>query len=241
MDAALELGITCFDTADAYGGGRSETYIGEWLAKSRAVRSRPLVIATKTFNPMDAGHDSGLSRSRVLRQAESSLRRLGLDRLPLYLTHAWDPAVPIEETLAALDELVREGRSGRSAARTSRPSSWPSRWRSRRIEGLARFGWVQNGFSLLERDDRETRVPGAPRAWARVHAVQPACRWLADREVPSRRGAAGRLTHDAAARGQRELPARGGVRRAGRARGRGARRGVSTAVWPSRGRSRRPR
>ena len=205
-------------------------------------RSRRLVIATKTFNPMDAGHDSGLSRSRVRRQAESSLRRLGLDRLPLYLTHAWDSDVPIEETLAALDELVRDGKVGAIGCSNVTAEQLAESLEISSIEGLARFGWVQNGFSLLERGRSRDRVPGAPRAWARVHAVQPARRWLADREVPSRRGAACRLTHDAAARGQRGLPTRGGVRRARGARRRG---GASVAsrwpVWRSRGRSRRPR
>src|SRR5919197_2570458 len=86
MDAAWQLGLRWFDTADAYGGGRSESWIGEWI---RATGNRPR-ITTKTFNPMSAGADRGLARERVLRQAESSLERLGVDRIDLYLTHEPD-------------------------------------------------------------------------------------------------------------------------------------------------------
>src|SRR4051794_25841646 len=80
MDAAWEAGITTFDTADAYGGGRSETFIGDWLrTKGPEVRDE-IVLSTKTFNPMDGGEDYGLAPARVKRQLESSLQRLGVDR-----------------------------------------------------------------------------------------------------------------------------------------------------------------
>src|SRR6266446_4583768 len=99
MDTAWNLGITTFDTADAYGGGRSETWIGEWLAsKSAAVRDA-IVIETKTFNPMDTEHDHGLARTRILRQIDTSLGRLGVERVALYTAHDFDPEVPQEETL----------------------------------------------------------------------------------------------------------------------------------------------
>src|ERR671925_562546 len=97
MDAAWDLGITTFDTADAYGGGRSETAIGKWLrARGSDVRDR-IVVTTKTFNPMAEGADRGLSRRRIIRQLDTSLERLGLERVPLYMAHAWDPETPIEE------------------------------------------------------------------------------------------------------------------------------------------------
>ena len=93
MDAARELGITAFDTADAYGGGRSEIWIGEWLrSKDSAVRDA-ITIETKTFNPMDAGQDLGLGRSRILRQIDASLGRLGVERVALYTAHDFDPNV----------------------------------------------------------------------------------------------------------------------------------------------------
>jgi aryl-alcohol dehydrogenase-like predicted oxidoreductase len=102
MDAAWELGITTFDTADAYGGGRSETTIGTWIA-SRGVRPQ---IVSKTFNPMAAGEDHGLSRARVTRQLESSLDRLGVDSIEIYLAHEFDPDTPLEETIATFDGLI---------------------------------------------------------------------------------------------------------------------------------------
>src|SRR5579864_7714913 len=110
MDAAWDAGITTFDTADAYGGGRSESWIGDWLrTKGSAVRDE-IVLSTKTFAPMDEGEDHGLAPARVRRQLESSLRRLGVERVQMYLTHDWDPDVPIAETAGALDELQQEGK-----------------------------------------------------------------------------------------------------------------------------------
>src|SRR6266576_2328412 len=98
MDAAWELGLTTFDTADAYGGGQSETMIGKWLA-SRGVRPE---ISTKTFNPMAEGQDHGLGRTRIVRQLESSLDRLGVDSVDLYLAHNFDAK--------QLGEILRTGK-----------------------------------------------------------------------------------------------------------------------------------
>src|SRR5690242_19641804 len=112
MDAAWEAGITTFDTADAYGGGRSEAAIGAWLrTRGPDVRER-IVLSTKTFNPMAEGADHGLAPARVRRQVESSLGRLGVERVDLFLTHDWDPDVPIAETAGVLEELVAEGKVG---------------------------------------------------------------------------------------------------------------------------------
>jgi hypothetical protein len=83
VDAAWELGITHFDTADAYGGGRSERAIGRWI-HSRGVQP---MITTKTYNPMDCGADHGLAPERIARQLESSFQRLGVERVDLYLAH----------------------------------------------------------------------------------------------------------------------------------------------------------
>src|ERR1700729_10540 len=87
MDAAWDLGITQFDTADAYGGGRSENAIGAWIA-SRGIRPR---LTTKTYNPVQAGGDHGLQPERIARQLRASLERLGVDRVDLYLAHEFDP------------------------------------------------------------------------------------------------------------------------------------------------------
>ena len=159
MDAAWELGITLFDTADAYGGGRSETAIGRWLAtKGPEVRER-IVLCTKVFNPMGAGEDKGLSRARILRQIDSSLARLGVERVECYLIHEPDPETPLEETLGALDELVRAGKVGAIGA------SNIEGWRLEQAlaisseEPLARFEWVQNSYSLLDRDAEQDVFP----------------------------------------------------------------------------------
>jgi aryl-alcohol dehydrogenase-like predicted oxidoreductase len=105
MDAAWALGIDHFDTADAYGGGRSERAIGRWIA-SRGVRPG---LTTKTYNPMEAGADSGLSAERIERQVESSLRRLGVDRVELYLAHEFDPYTRLGETIGAFEEAQAAG------------------------------------------------------------------------------------------------------------------------------------
>jgi aryl-alcohol dehydrogenase-like predicted oxidoreductase len=159
MDAAWDLGIRTFDTADAYGGGRSETWIGEWLAaKGGAVRDE-LVIETKTYNPMAAGADRGLSRSRIRRQLDSSLGRLGLERVGLYLAHEFDPDVPQEETLGALDELVGEGKIGAVGASNFTAEQLAEAVEISELEGLTRYEWIQNSFSLLDQADAETVFP----------------------------------------------------------------------------------
>jgi aryl-alcohol dehydrogenase-like predicted oxidoreductase len=155
MDAAWDAGITTFDTADAYGGGRSESWIGEWLrSKGSDVRDE-IVLSTKTFNPMDEGEDHGLAPARVKRQLESSLERLGVEHVQMYLTHEPDPDVPIAETLGALDELVRERKIGAIGA--SNVDGAQLR------EALAvpgtQFQWVQNSYSLLDREAERDVLP----------------------------------------------------------------------------------
>jgi aryl-alcohol dehydrogenase-like predicted oxidoreductase len=153
MDAAWEAGITTFDTADAYGGGSSETLIGEWLRTKGPGVQDEIVLATKTFNPMAEGEDRGLGRARVRRQLESSLQRLGVERVPMYLTHDWDHDMPIAETAGVLDELVTEGKIG--AYGLSNVGGAQLR------EALAagRFGWVQNSYSLLDRAAEDEVLP----------------------------------------------------------------------------------
>jgi aryl-alcohol dehydrogenase-like predicted oxidoreductase len=149
MDSAWDAGITTFDTADAYGGGRSESFIGSWLrSKGPEVRER-IVLATKTFNPMAEGEDSGLSRPRIRRQLEGSLKRLGLDAVPLYLAHAMDSQVPIAETIGAFGELVDEGKI-QAYGGSNVDAAW--------LEEALRHGrpdWAQNSYSLLQREDEQ--------------------------------------------------------------------------------------
>jgi 1-deoxyxylulose-5-phosphate synthase len=149
MDAAWAMGLRWFDTADAYGGGRSETWIGDWIQETG---NRPQ-ITTKTFNPMGAGADRGLSRKRVLRQAESSLDRLGIERIDLYLTHEPDPRTPVAKTLLALEELV-EHRLIQAWGVSNVDAAGLREW----LE-VGRPALVQNSYSLLDRHDEEELIP----------------------------------------------------------------------------------
>ena len=160
MDAAWELGINFFDTADAYGGGRSERYIGAWLkAKGSAVRDQ-LLISSKLFNAVgDGPNDRGLSRRQVVRQVDASLRRLGVGHLDMYLIHEPDPSTPLDETLRALDDLVRQGKLRYLGA--SNMPAWlmtKALWVSDKYL-LHRFEWVQNSYSLLDRADERELFP----------------------------------------------------------------------------------
>jgi aryl-alcohol dehydrogenase-like predicted oxidoreductase len=187
MDTAWELGITTFDTADAYGGGRSETWIGEWLAgKSSAVRDA-VTIETKTFNPVAEGDDRGLAGERIRRQIDASLGRLGLERVSLYMAHDFDPETPQEETLQAFDELVRAGKVGAVGASNFTAEQLAEAVEIAELEGLARYEWVQNSFSLIERADAETVFPVCREHALGYEAFGPlAGGWLAGRY---RRGA----------------------------------------------------
>ena len=145
MDAAWGLGVTTFDTADAYGGGRSEQAIGKWM-KARGFRPE---IATKTFNPMNTGEDHGLSGKRITRQLESSLDRLGVDYVDVYLAHEFDPDTPLAETVDTFERLKELG-----LIRTWGVSNFDGA-QLREVLTLARPAVVQNTYSLLARGDEE--------------------------------------------------------------------------------------
>lgn len=149
MDAAWELGITHFDTADAYGGGRSERAIGRWIA-SRGVRPQ---LTTKTYNPMEDRGDHGLAPARILRQLDSSLERLGVGRVELYLAHEFDPDVPLDESFGAFAELIEGGRvAAYGVSNFDAPAL-----RAALAAGSPQA--VQNSHSLLERADRDELLP----------------------------------------------------------------------------------
>ena len=156
MDAAVAMGINLFDTADAYGGGQSETWIGRW----RAAHGTPLLLSTKVFHSVAGDPDDhGLAADRILRQIEGSLARLGVERVDMYLVHAPDPETPLQETLGALDELVRSGKVGAIGA-----SNVDAGWIEEALaiaerERLTPIGWVQNSYSLLDRDAEREVLP----------------------------------------------------------------------------------
>jgi aryl-alcohol dehydrogenase-like predicted oxidoreductase len=115
-----------------------------------------VVLSTKTFNPMAEGEDHGLAPARVRRQLESSLRRLGVERVDMYLTHDWDVGVPIAETLGVLDELVREGKAGAVGASNVDGGQLQA---ALVVDLPVRFEWVQNAYSLLDREPERDILP----------------------------------------------------------------------------------
>src|SRR5215470_1527102 len=145
MDAAWQAGITHFDTADAYGGGRSERAIGRWIA-SRGVRPQ---LTTKTYNPMQAGADHGLRPERIARQLRMSLERLGVDHVELYLAHEFDPDVPLADSFGALDQAQAEGTIGAYGV---------SNFGAAQLTAALAAGApqaIQNSYSLLTRHDEQ--------------------------------------------------------------------------------------
>lgn len=151
MDAAWEGGIHWFDTADAYGGGRSEEFIGRWRADRRP---EALLLTTKVFNSVSGDPaDTGLRPDRIRRELTGSLKRLGVERIDLYLAHEPDPGTPLAETVAVFEELVTEGLI----------AAWGlSNYGADGLEEALGYGQpalVQNSFSLLDRGDEEAVLP----------------------------------------------------------------------------------
>jgi aryl-alcohol dehydrogenase-like predicted oxidoreductase len=195
VHAALDAGVTFFDTADIYGATESEVFLGRALA----ARRNSAVVATKFGMRVDAKRQA--ARPEYVRQAlEDSLRRLGTDRIDLYQLHQPDPTVPIADTLGALDQLVRAGKvreigcSNFSAAQLREASSAVA-------PGAARFASVQNEFSLVNREAEREVLPECERLGMMFLPYFPLASGLLTGKV--RRGApapAGtRLTQDWAA------------------------------------------
>jgi aryl-alcohol dehydrogenase-like predicted oxidoreductase len=168
--ACREAGVDMFDTADVYGDGRSEEILGRLIAGERD----QLVIASKVFGRTGPGaNDRGLSRRHVTRAVEASLRRLGTDRLDLYYVHQFDPDTPIEETLGALDDLVRRGQILYPAV-----SNWAA-WQIEKALGasarhdLARFEAVQPMYNLIKRQAEVEILPMAAEEGLAVFPYSP--------------------------------------------------------------------
>ena len=147
---ALELGINFFDTADMYGGGQSEEFLGRALGKRRA----NVLIATK-FGMLPGGKPSGAKPEYVRQAAEASLRRLGTDYIDLYQIHVPDPDTPIADTLGALDELKRAGKVREIGC---------SNFSAEQIRQARRFASVQNEYSLLHREPEKDVLPECERS-----------------------------------------------------------------------------
>ncbi|MDP3174393.1 MAG: aldo/keto reductase [Phenylobacterium sp.] len=160
VDAALDQGVNFFDTADAYGAGKSESFLGEALGGRRD----SVVIATKFANSMGEGElNRGGSRRYIVSAVEASLKRLGTDRIDLYQMHQPDNDAPIEETLRALDDLVRAGKVlyiGNSNFKGWQISD--ADWIARN-GGATRFVSAQNDYSILERGVEAEVLPACER------------------------------------------------------------------------------
>jgi aryl-alcohol dehydrogenase-like predicted oxidoreductase len=156
---AFDAGINFVDTANVYSGGRSEEIIGRSL-KNLGIARNQVVIATKVEHATGSGpNDGGASRYHIVDQLKASLRRLGTDHVDLYQLHGWDPATPVEETLRALDDLVRQGH-----VRYVGVSNWAA-WQITKALGVSErlravpFQSVQAYYSLVGRELEREIVP----------------------------------------------------------------------------------
>lgn len=155
---AIELGINFFDTANMYSLGRSEEITGRAL---REFASRQeVVIATKVFYPMGPGpNQAGLSRLHIMQSIDASLRRLNTDYVDLYQIHRWDPHTPLEETLEALNDVVRSGKARYIGASSMYAWQFAKCLFLADIHGWTRFISMQNHYNLVYREEEREMVP----------------------------------------------------------------------------------
>ena len=156
--AAVEAGINFFDTANVYSDGSSEEIVGRAL-KDFAERDE-IVLATKVNGRMhDGPNGQGLSRKAILAEIDHSLRRLGTDYVDLYQIHRWDPAVPIEETLEALHDVVKAGKARYLGASSMWAWQFSQALYTADAHGWTRFATMQNHYNLLYREEEREMLP----------------------------------------------------------------------------------
>jgi 1-deoxyxylulose-5-phosphate synthase len=157
--AAVEAGVTFFDTADVYSDGASEQLTGRLLAKLFAHRD-DYVLATKAYFPTGPGpNDRGLSRKHLLAAIDASLRRLGVDFVDLYQVHRWDPDTPIEETMQALHEVVQAGKARYLGASSMYAWQFAKAQHAAQAAGGTRFVAMQNHYNLAYREEEREMLP----------------------------------------------------------------------------------
>ena len=155
---AIESGINFFDTADMYSLGISEEITGRALKEF--ARLEECVLATKVFQPMsDRPNMAGLSRKHIVQGCEVSLRRLGMETIDLYQVHRFDPHTPIEETLSALDQLVRQGKVRYIGASSTAAWKFAQALSASERHGWARFVTMQNHYNLVYREEEREMIP----------------------------------------------------------------------------------
>ncbi len=159
IQRALEQGINFFDTADMYSVGVSEEILGRALKDFGPSRDR-VVIATKVFNPMgDDANQRGLSRKHIMHAIDDSLRRLGTDYVDLYQIHRFDYETPIEETLEALDDVVKAGKALYLGASSMFAWQFAKMLYTSDALGLSRFVTMQNHYNLVYREEEREMIP----------------------------------------------------------------------------------
>jgi aryl-alcohol dehydrogenase (NADP+) len=159
IKAALDAGINFYDTADVYSNGASEEILGRAL-KHFGVSRETVVVATKVFHPMGKdANQRGLSRKHIMHAIDNSLRRLGLDYVDLYQIHRFDPATPLEETLDALDEVVKAGKALYLGASSMFAWQFMKMLATSDARGLSRFVTMQNHYNLVYREEEREMIP----------------------------------------------------------------------------------
>jgi aryl-alcohol dehydrogenase (NADP+) len=159
VQRALEAGINFFDTADVYSVGESERILGSLLRKLN-VHREDAVVATKVFNPMGEGpNERGNSRKHILDSIDASLRRLQMDHVDLYQIHRWDYETPIEETLDALNDVVRAGKARYIGASSMFAWQLMKALSVSDARGYARFVSMQGHYNLAYREEEREMIP----------------------------------------------------------------------------------
>jgi aryl-alcohol dehydrogenase-like predicted oxidoreductase len=181
--AAVEAGINFFDTADIYSLGVSEEIVGRAL--KRFAKLDEVVLATKVYSPMsDRPNMSGLSRKHIIQACEASLRRLGVDVIDLYQIHRFDASFPIDETLAALDHLVRQGKVRYIGASSGYAWQMAQALSASERNGWARFISMQNHYNLLYREEEREMIPLCRQEGVGIIPWSPLARGLLTRPRP---------------------------------------------------------
>jgi 1-deoxyxylulose-5-phosphate synthase len=156
---AVEGGVTFFDTADSYAGGASERATGS-LLRQFFTRREDYVLATKVFFPTGPGqNDGGLSRKHILAAIDASLVRLGVDYIDLYQVHRWDNATPIEETMDALDDVVRAGKARYLGASSMYAWQLAKAQHCAAASASSRFISMQSHYNLVYREEEREMIP----------------------------------------------------------------------------------
>jgi 1-deoxyxylulose-5-phosphate synthase len=156
---ALEAGINFFDTADVYSLGASEEVLGNTL-RTCGVKRESVVIGTKVFNPMsDEVNDQGLSRKHIMDSIDRSLQRLKMEYVDLYQIHRWDYSTPIEETMEALNDVVRSGKARYIGASSMFAWQFATAQHTADLNGWRRFVSMQNHYNLVYREEEREMIP----------------------------------------------------------------------------------